>query len=359
MAIEKVSSHLRDIAKLINDNINGRTLVVWGDRNIKFENYLYNEYKLKVAFSVFRQISLCNGDSIRHIKSIYGKSNQYYVINLNLPMNEENGAILCENGYEATRDFLLCGIVATIVPKNCTGYRDANNNYCEYCPPNCTIRFNGKNAKVLISKEILIKERITINVGCDSEVIIKGRSILKAGDIIAQNNAKIIFNHVYYSNITMVSVADNAILAVDENTSILGARLNVYAGHEVYIGKDCMFSQNIALFAGDGHSIFDTRTGKRKNFAPDMPAAKKRTIIGDHVWCGYGVTILGGGTKIGDGAIIGAGSVVKGNFPNNCIIAGNLAKVVKKDIAWSRDISDTDIKQCGENYILKTSEEEL
>ena len=41
MAIEKVSSHFKDIAKLINDNIKETSLVVWGDRNIKFENYIY------------------------------------------------------------------------------------------------------------------------------------------------------------------------------------------------------------------------------------------------------------------------------------------------------------------------------
>ena len=34
------------------------------------------------------------------------------------------------------------------------------------------------------------------------------------------------------------------------------------------------------------------------------------------------------GTSIGDNCIIGAGSIVKGNFPENVVIAGNPAKVI-------------------------------
>ena len=34
------------------------------------------------------------------------------------------------------------------------------------------------------------------------------------------------------------------------------------------------------------------------------------------------------GTEIGDNVIIGAGSVVRGKIPSNCIVAGNPAKVI-------------------------------
>jgi serine acetyltransferase len=34
------------------------------------------------------------------------------------------------------------------------------------------------------------------------------------------------------------------------------------------------------------------------------------------------------GTTVGDNCIIGAGSVVRGNFPENSVIVGNPAKVV-------------------------------
>ena len=51
-------------------------------------------------------------------------------------------------------------------------------------------------------------------------------------------------------------------------------------------------------------------------------------FIGNNIWIGAKATILDG-TKIGDGSIIAAGAVVKGEFPQNSIIAGVPAKVIK------------------------------
>ncbi len=54
----------------------------------------------------------------------------------------------------------------------------------------------------------------------------------------------------------------------------------------------------------------------------------QRPIIGDNVTLGAAVTIIGG-VKIGDNVIVGAGSVVVKDIPDNCIVAGNPAKIIK------------------------------
>ena len=36
------------------------------------------------------------------------------------------------------------------------------------------------------------------------------------------------------------------------------------------------------------------------------------------------------GTQLGDGCVVGAGAVVSGKFEENCVIAGNPAKVIRK-----------------------------
>ena len=51
--------------------------------------------------------------------------------------------------------------------------------------------------------------------------------------------------------------------------------------------------------------------------------------IGENVFIGCNCLILKG-SKIGDNTTIGAGSVVTGNIPQNCVAAGNPAKVIKK-----------------------------
>lgn len=52
-----------------------------------------------------------------------------------------------------------------------------------------------------------------------------------------------------------------------------------------------------------------------------------RIKIGNNVFIGFDCTILLN-TTIGNNCIIGAGSVVRGNFPDNSVIIGNPAKVV-------------------------------
>lgn len=53
-----------------------------------------------------------------------------------------------------------------------------------------------------------------------------------------------------------------------------------------------------------------------------------RPIIGNNVTLGANVTIIGN-IKIGNNVIIGAGSVVVKSVPDNCIVAGNPAKIIK------------------------------
>lgn len=53
-----------------------------------------------------------------------------------------------------------------------------------------------------------------------------------------------------------------------------------------------------------------------------MPDPGRDTVIGNDVWIGQGATILPG-TRLGDGVIVGAGSVVSGNIPAYHIVSGN------------------------------------
>lgn len=51
-------------------------------------------------------------------------------------------------------------------------------------------------------------------------------------------------------------------------------------------------------------------------------------MIGDNVSLGANVTIIGN-IHIGNNVVIGVGSVVVKDVPDNCVVAGNPAKVIK------------------------------
>jgi acetyltransferase-like isoleucine patch superfamily enzyme len=53
-----------------------------------------------------------------------------------------------------------------------------------------------------------------------------------------------------------------------------------------------------------------------------------KVIIGRNVWIGNNVTILKN-SRIGDNSIIATGAVVSGAFPNNAILGGIPAKILK------------------------------
>lgn len=55
----------------------------------------------------------------------------------------------------------------------------------------------------------------------------------------------------------------------------------------------------------------------------------KETIIGDDCFIGIGAAIQAG-TKLGRHCIVGSNAVVRGEFPDNCVIVGIPARVVKK-----------------------------
>ena len=65
-------------------------------------------------------------------------------------------------------------------------------------------------------------------------------------------------------------------------------------------------------------------------FSPDITIDSTRPYllhIGDNCFIGMNSVILMG-TQIGNNCIVGAGNVVHGTFPDNVVVAGNMAKII-------------------------------
>ena len=96
----------------------------------------------------------------------------------------------------------------------------------------------------------------------------------------------------------------------------LGGSGEIKIGNNVAIGHGCsMISET--------HNFSDTDI-----LIKNQGVTAQQIVIGDNVWLGCKITVLGNIT-IGSGAIVGAGSVVTKGIPENVIAAGNPCKVIR------------------------------
>jgi maltose O-acetyltransferase len=107
----------------------------------------------------------------------------------------------------------------------------------------------------------------------------------------------------------------NLSIGRDSNIGVNGVFIDI---DKIYIGQNLLMSSGVQIISGT-HEI--------SKFYKDKSGM---VIIGDNVWIGAGVIIVGPCT-IGDNCVIGANSFVTGNFSSNSLIVGNPA-IYKKQI---------------------------
>jgi virginiamycin A acetyltransferase len=107
----------------------------------------------------------------------------------------------------------------------------------------------------------------------------------------------------------------------------------IHGKGSIKIGKFCSFGHGLKIILSGHRTDFISTyrfgyTLETQGFykSPDIETQGKVTI-GNDVWIGMDCTILAG-ANIGDGAIIGAGSAVRGKIPPYTVAIGNPAKVL-------------------------------
>lgn len=94
------------------------------------------------------------------------------------------------------------------------------------------------------------------------------------------------------------------------------------------IGKNCMIGQDVTIGGKSGWY--------------EVP------VIGDNVHISAGARILGP-VRIGNNVIIGANAVVVKDVPDNCIVAGIPAKIIKENISMDDYEGEIAVKYRGDN----------
>ena len=209
-----------------------------------------------------------------------------------------------------------------------------------------------KGSVIHIGKDTVIREKCFIKSSIHSEVNIGERNGFgEYANIKATRDSKIdIGKKCSFGVRTGIEAEAQSSVIIGEETEIptlgsVGAGYNgkirigkyttvgnyLYMGaddSEIDIGEDNMFSHFVKANVGS-HKIIDKITGE------DI-TNRKPIITGDHVWVGMGATLLPG-CNIGSNGIIGASAVVNKPFPDGVAVAGNPARIVKRDFIWDRN----------------------
>lgn len=174
-----------------------------------------------------------------------------------------------------------------------------------------SILFRGSNNRLIVAEDARIR-RLNLRFDCSRGTCVIGRGSRGVAPLQA-----------------FVRVGQDSRISIGDNVSTTNpVQLSAVEGTSIKVSDDVMIAGNVKIRGDDGHPIFDVHTGLRVN-----PAAS--IYIGDHVWLGIDSTVLGG-SRIGEGSVVGTKALVKGEFPNNCIVAGVPARVIRRDIAWER-----------------------
>lgn len=146
-------------------------------------------------------------------------------------------------------------------------------------------------------------------------------SIIKIG-----NGA--IINSGSFSNLlglyqkTIIIARNGGQISIGKNFGISGS--TIYSISKITIGDNCLIGANCKIIDNDFHPL-DFQKRKKNDF---RDITKKPIHIGDDCFIGMNSIVLRG-SYLGNNCIVGAGSVVSGKFPDNVVIAGNPAKIIK------------------------------
>lgn len=166
-------------------------------------------------------------------------------------------------------------------------------------------------------------------------------------------------SHIIFSGGTRISlinnakkenlfIADNAMIygriIVSNDGSVyfgkysqLGPNSKIGALRRVYVGSFTAISTNVTIMDNNNHPVNPVDRYKMQltphgsSYRQWFYSVASSIYIGNNVWIGESARICKGVT-IGDNSIVAANSVVTKNVPPNCIVAGNPAKIVKRNI---------------------------
>ena len=129
-------------------------------------------------------------------------------------------------------------------------------------------------------------------------------------EIAVGEKSKITLKHSVFTRRNVSFRVEGGELTI--GTSFFNQGCSITCMDNIQIGDNCLFGPNVVVVDHDHEYRYtDERRGNHYRKAP--------ISIGNNVWIGANVTILRG-TQIEDGAVIGAGCIIRGKVEKNTVV---------------------------------------
>ncbi len=104
--------------------------------------------------------------------------------------------------------------------------------------------------------------------------------------------------------------------------TVMGQECTISAYQHVEIGRECIVADRVMLIDFD-HGVVEVERPIR------LQGIYKRDVrVGHNVWIGYGACVLRG-VSVGNNSILGTSAVVTDDVPENAVVAGVPARVIR------------------------------
>lgn len=109
----------------------------------------------------------------------------------------------------------------------------------------------------------------------------------------------------------------------------INAGCNFLDGGTITIGDRVLLAPDVSIYTGYHSLDAKERWKQGADGKLHLIAMVKPVVIGDDVWIGGNATILPG-VHIGSNVVVAAGAVVSEDVPDNCVVGGVPARIIKE-----------------------------
>lgn len=172
--------------------------------------------------------------------------------------------------------------------------------------------FIGCNTQILNSQNIVFGKSVTIASHCEIDGYASDKIVF--GDCVKIGSYSKLLSTSHFSKYGKGLVMGS--------NSAVGDFTHFGATGGIKIGNDVIMGSYVS-FHSENHNFSDTT-----KLIKEQGVNSKGIKIGNNIWVGAKVTFLDG-CEVGDNSVVAAGAVVIGKFPDNSIIAGVPAKIIR------------------------------